>query len=207
MVTAGGTGGPSATFTYTIAVPVSGIAATSGNNQTVAESMAFASPLVVTVTDANGNPVAGITVTFSASNGAVLSTSSATTGTNGQASTTVTAGPAAGTITVTASAPGGLITSFTLTATPPGPSNITFLNGASFQPGIAPGAIAVINGTNLLPGFSGLYNALGIVGPLPTSITTGALAGLSITFNGVAAPIFYASNQNGQEQVAVTGAV
>jgi uncharacterized protein (TIGR03437 family) len=77
------------------------------------------------------------------------------------------------------------------------------LNGASFQPGISPGAIAVITGNGLLPGFTGLYNTAGIVGPLPTSITSGALAGLSITFDGVAAPIYYASSQNGQEQVSV----
>ena len=202
QVTAGGSGGPSATFSYTVSVPISGIQIVSGNSQTVAESTAFPAPLIVQVNNANG-PVAGVTVTFSVSNGAVLSTSSVPTGANGQASTFVTAGPAPGTITVSASAPGGFTTSFSLTAIPPGASNVTFLNGASFQPGISPGAIAVINGTGLLPGFSGLFNTAGIVGPLPTSITTGALAGLSITFNGVAAPIYYASSQNGMEQVAI----
>jgi uncharacterized protein (TIGR03437 family) len=202
QVSVGGTGGPTATFSYTITVPVSGIVVVSGNNQTVAENAAFSAPLVVQVNNANG-PVAGVTVTFAASNGATLSASTATTGTNGQASITVTAGPAAGAITVTASVPGGFTASFSLTAIPPGASNVTFLNGASFQPGISPGSIAVINGMGLLPGFTGLFNTADIVGPLPTSITSGALSGLSITFNGVAAPIYYASSQNGQEQVAV----
>lgn len=202
LVTAGGSGGPSTTFTYTITVPVTGIQPVSGNIQTTQVDTAFTSPLVVQVNNASG-PVAGVTVTFSASNGATLSTYSATTDTNGQASTTVTAGPTPGAITVIANTTGGFSATFSLTAIPAGPSNVTFLNGASFQKGISPGGIAVLEGTNLLPGFSGLYNALDVVGPLPTSFTSGVLQGLSVTFNGVAAPIYYASNQNGQEQVAV----
>ncbi len=196
-------GGISTTFNYTIVVPVAGISVVSGNNQSAMVNTAFTNPVQVKVTDANNNPVAGVTVTFSVSNGATLSTSSATTDANGLASTTVTAGAATGAITVTATATGGFTTSFTLTAIPTGLSGITVVNGASFQPGISPGSIALISGANLLPGFTGLYNAAGIVGPLPTSITTGALSGLSITFNGTAAPIFYASSQNGVQQVAV----
>jgi uncharacterized protein (TIGR03437 family) len=195
-------GGISTTFNYTIVVPVAGIAVASGNNQSAMIDTAFSAPVVVTVTDANGNPVTGVTVTFSVSNGAIVGTSSVPTNASGQASTTVTAGAATGAITVTATS-SGFTTSFTLTAIPTGLSGITVVNGASFQPGISPGSIALISGANLLPGFSGLYNAAGIVGPLPTSITTGALTGLSITFNGTAAPIFYASSQNNQQQVAV----
>ena len=42
------------------------ITATSGTPQTTTVGSAFASPLVVTVTDTHGNPMPGVTVTFTA---------------------------------------------------------------------------------------------------------------------------------------------
>ena len=191
-------GSASATFSFTVSIPATGIHVVSGNNQSAVTSAAFGAPLVVEVVDVNGNPVAGVPVTFAVSSGsATVSNPSATTGTNGQASANVTAGSGAGTITITASAV-GLNASFTLTSNPPGPTNVTFVNGASFQSGISPGAIAIIMGQGLLPGVTGVQTPLNVVGPLPTS-----LAGFSVTFNGVQAPIFYVSNQNGQQQVSI----
>ncbi|KZL20905.1 Ig-like domain-containing protein [Pseudovibrio sp. Ad37] len=59
------------------------VAVTSGNNQSTAISSAFTNPLVVTVTDSGGNPVASETVTFTApATGASLSSVSQTATTN-----------------------------------------------------------------------------------------------------------------------------
>jgi len=75
---------------------------------------------------------------------------------------------------------------------------VTFVNGASFQPGIAPGAIVTINGTGILPGIQGVITPSNIVGPLPQS-----LSGVQIQFNGIPAPIYFISNTNGVESVTV----
>jgi protocatechuate 3,4-dioxygenase beta subunit len=49
-----------------VASAADGIAAGAANGQSTTEGMRFAVPLAVTVTDQNGNPVAGATVTFTA---------------------------------------------------------------------------------------------------------------------------------------------
>jgi len=148
--------------------------------------------------DANGNPVQNASVTFAVTAGsATVGSPTAITGANGQASTTVTAGSSAGNITVTATI-GNFSVSFSLTSQLPGPTNITIVNGASFQPGISPGGVAVIFGNGIAPSVQGLVTANNIFGSLPLT-----LAGVTITFNGTQAPIFYISNSNGQQQVSV----
>jgi hypothetical protein len=73
-------------------------------------------PLVVRVNDQNGDPFQGAMVTFSGSGvDHSLSSTSGTTGTNGEASVTVTAGDEAGTVTVNATVAGAGTVSFTLT--------------------------------------------------------------------------------------------
>ncbi len=194
-------GSVSATFTVTVNIAAAGLQKVSGDAQTALISTAFASPLVVEVVDSKGNPVQGAIVTFAVASGsATLGSASATTGSNGQASTTVTAGTSAGAISVTASAAGGFSVSFSLTSHLPGPSSVTIVNGASFLPGsvISPGGIATIIGTGIAPSLQGMLTADNIVGPLPTT-----LGGVSITFNGTAAPIYYVLNANGQQQVTV----
>jgi uncharacterized protein (TIGR03437 family) len=139
-------------------------------------------------------------VNFQVTSGAAtLSPASATTDSSGQASTTVTAGAAGGAITVSATT-SGFSVSFTLTAQLPGPSNITVVNGASFDPnnGISPGGIATISGTGILTGVQGLISAYNIVGPLPTTFE-----GVTITFNGTPAPIYYVQSANGTDVVTV----
>jgi hypothetical protein len=79
---------------------------------------AFASPLVVVVTDAYGNVEPGVSVTFAApASGATaaLSSSTVVTDGNGRASVTATAGTTIGHYTVTASAAGTSSASFSLT--------------------------------------------------------------------------------------------
>ena len=83
------------------------IVAVSGSNQSTVIGQAFASPLVVQVTDAGGNPVSGATVTFTAPvsvANAILSAATATTGSDGTASVTATANGSAGATAYTISA-------------------------------------------------------------------------------------------------------
>jgi sugar lactone lactonase YvrE len=66
FVASGGSAGPliGPTFLAFSESAAAKIAATSGSGQSATTNTAFASPLVATVTDLAGNPVAGITVTF-----------------------------------------------------------------------------------------------------------------------------------------------
>jgi uncharacterized protein (TIGR03437 family) len=195
LVTAGTA---TASFSYTISIPAAGIQAVSGSGQTAVINTPFGSPLVVKLVDGSGAPVSGVQVTFAVTGGsASLGSATSTTDSSGQASTSITAGGTAGTITVSASA-GALTIFFALISRLPGPTNVSFLNAASFQPGISPGSLAIIGGIGLLPGVQGVVQPTNQVGPMPTS-----LAGFSVTFNGIAAPISYVSNQGGVEQVSV----
>ncbi len=199
-------GNASASFTLTVSNPSAGIQPVSGNTQTTLVGTAFAAPLVVKVVDNQGNGVAGASVTFTLSSGsATIATPTSTTDTNGQASTLVTAGAAAGNIAIVA-ASGNFSTTFTLTSRLAGPQNIVFLNGASFQLQhgcaplgcVAPGEIVTMQGSGFADGVQGVVSGLTILGPLPTT-----LAGVTITFNGVAAPIFYVANVNGVESMTI----
>ncbi|HWU53178.1 MAG TPA: Ig-like domain-containing protein [Tahibacter sp.] len=89
----------------------------SGAAQSTAINTAFAAPLTVRVIDANGQPVSGVPVNFSApasGASATFSASSAVSGTDGRASITARANGQAGSFSVKASV-GGIQTSFALT--------------------------------------------------------------------------------------------
>ena len=88
----------------------------SGDNQTGTVGTALANPFVVKVTDANGDPVAGVAVTFAvtAGSGAVTATQ-VDTDAQGLASSTLTLGPNPGVNTVTA-ATDSLAVTFNATA-------------------------------------------------------------------------------------------
>jgi hypothetical protein len=116
--------------------PPTSISATSGAPQSAAINMSFPAPLVVTVRDASGNLVNGVTVTFTppgsgASGSFAGGANTATTNTSGVAtSATFTANGMPGSYTVTASAVGITGTaSFSLTNTPESPANITATSG------------------------------------------------------------------------------
>lgn len=193
-------GAASATFNLTVNIPAAGLQKVSGDQQTALLGTAFALPLTVEVVDANGNGVNAVQVNFQVTSGvATLGSAGAITTSSGQAFTTVTAGNTVGPIVVTATS-GSFSTSFTLTARPPGPYNITIVNGASFDPntGISPGGIATIRGMGILPGVTGLLPAANSSGQLPTTFS-----GVTITFNGTAAPIYYVEDTNGADQVSV----
>ena len=104
-----------AAFSLTnVSGPPAAIAATSGTPQTATVSTAFTDPLVATVTDSDGNPVSGASVTFKApSSGASgafangTNTETDTTDANGDAtSSTFTANATSGGYTVTATVTG-----------------------------------------------------------------------------------------------------
>ncbi len=80
-------------------------------------------------------------------------------------------------------------------AAPPALTSAGVVNAASFAPGLTPGSIVSVFGTNL-SSVDGILNATGV--PLPTE-----LAGTSVSFNGVRAPILTVANRNGQGQVNV----
>lgn len=95
------------------------IAELDGNSQQGLAASTLSAPLRVVVTDASGQPVAGVTVSWSVSagGGSVMPASSTSDG-SGVAATTFTLGPVAGVQTVTAAASGlaGSPVSFTETA-------------------------------------------------------------------------------------------
>lgn len=68
------------------------------------------------------------------------------------------------------------------------------VNAASFLPGITPGGLATVFGTNLSD-ITGTVSANS--DPFPN-----VLANVSITVNGIAAPIFSISYANGQDQIS-----
>jgi hypothetical protein len=106
-------------FSATAAAPQAAkLVLVSGNGQTGSPGQPLSAPLVVKVTDAGGNPVSGISVTFAiTAGGGTLNP--VTTGTNAQglASTTLTLGPNDGTNTASASSSSLTGSPLTFTAT------------------------------------------------------------------------------------------
>jgi hypothetical protein len=95
----------------------------SGNNQSGQVGTRLGADLVVVVQDADGNPVSGVTVTWTvASGGGSVAPASVTTGANGQASAEWTLGPQVGGQKVRASAGGAGQVDFDATATAGAPS-------------------------------------------------------------------------------------
>jgi hypothetical protein len=115
------------------ALPASanGLSIVSGDNQSAPAGSALPAPLIVKVTDAFGNPVSGVTITWATASGGSLSASTTQTGDDGQTSVQVTLGTTAGAQTVTASAEGlaGSPLTFNLTATPGNASGISIVSG------------------------------------------------------------------------------
>ena len=184
-------------FDANVNVVVSKVSVVSGDNQSAFINAPFVSPMIVSVTDQQGVPVANQSVSFSASNGATVSPDTGTTATDGTAATRVTAGPNAGTIVVTATA-SGFQAAFTLTVKLPGPqiTSTSFQNAASGLLGLTPCGLGVIVGSNIAPGVQGTIAPTGF-GPNPTSL--GPVQSLNI--GGFAAPLTSVSNINGVEKV------
>lgn len=186
-----------ATFTLTSQPVLSGMTIVSGNNQTTTINTAF-SPLTVQVNDVNNNPIPGIPVAFTVTSGNVsINPTTAVTNSQGQASTTATAAQTAGVSTVTASYASASAV-FTLTSIPLGPQITAgnFQNAASFQSGLVPCGLATATGSGIAPGITGTVSGASFFGPLPYTLN-----GLSLTVNGIPAPLYQLSNTNGKQQV------
>ena len=185
--------------TATVNITISGLNKISGDGQTAFINSQFGQPLVVQVNQATNQPVSSAAVTFTVTSGsATVSPSTVLTDANGNASAIVTAGGTPGPITVTANS-GNLTQTFSLTANPPGPTNFSYSNGASFAANfISPGSIVTINAQGLLSG--NVQGVLGgtLVGALPYTV-----AGVSVVIDNIPAPIFNVSNLNGTQAVTV----
>ena len=103
------------------------LAMAGGNSQSAPAGQALANPIGVRVTDDNGDPVADVTVEWSAADGGSVSASSVSTDDDGRASVTWTLGPAAGSQTATAAVDGldGSPVQFTATAVETGEITLT----------------------------------------------------------------------------------
>ena len=170
---------------------------------------AFAKPLAVLVTDANGTPVPSTTVTYTAvpSGGgasATLGSGSATTNASGIASLNATANATAGTYTVNATVSGvGSPATFTLTNVGP-PASITYVNGGSSTDPQR----AVINTQYAAPLLAVVKDAAG--NPIPGITVTYAApaSGASATLsNGTSsgATITTTTDASGMSSVTATG--
>lgn len=129
-------GALTAAISSSVTVSPTGIASIlddTGSKQSAAAGSVFAAPLVARVQDALGNPLSGITVTFTApATGARVtwagaSTTTAVSDSSGRATAAApTAGTIAGTFDVTAAA-GGFTTAFAETVTPASPTKLVFV--------------------------------------------------------------------------------
>jgi len=171
--------------------PVSGVQLTKvgGDGQAVAPTQTTQIPLAVRVTDSSGKPLANTRVSFAVVQGSanVVAPAQILTDATGMAQANISMGAATGPVTVTASAL-GMPVSFSLTSAGAVPA--TVVSSISLVPlafndttTLAPGAPASIYGTNL----SSSAQSAG-TNPLALSLN-----GVSVTFNGVPAPLYVVS--------------
>ncbi|HYC33184.1 MAG TPA: Ig-like domain-containing protein [Gemmatimonadales bacterium] len=106
------------------------IAILSGDGQSAAAGTTLPGPLRVKITDANGNPVENVSVTWAAVGGGSISSTTTGSDAQGIAQVTRTLGPTPGTYTTTASVNGlnGSPVQFTSTATVGAPARLVFLS-------------------------------------------------------------------------------
>src|SRR5262245_1913985 len=120
------------TFTATaLSSSANGLTLVSGDAQTGVAGTALPESLVVSATDAFGNPVAGVTVAWAAVGGGSVSAGETTTDAQGLAAVARTLGPTAGAQSATASATGlaGSPVTFAHTATSGSASGVQPLSG------------------------------------------------------------------------------
>lgn len=200
-------GTKSVLFTLTSTIDVNGMTKVSGDNQTVVLNQAF-QPLVVRLTAAGTPGLSGMSVAFNVTGGVAEPTSiSATTDASGQASASFSASSTPGQVTIVASY-GAFTQTFTLNVRIPGPvlTPSSFMNGASFEPGVPFGAVIAIKGEGLTTGIAVADGSCLSGSPdgflergLPTT-----LGGMQIQFGDRLAPIFaICKNADGSEQVNV----
>ena len=130
----GGSGAATASATFAlnaVSENANGITAVSGLDQSGPVGSMLASPLVVQVADAFGNPIPDVVVTWSVEGGGSVSNSTTPTDQSGQASVQRTLGPAAGTQRTLATVDGlaGSPVAFVHTATAGAASGVSIVSG------------------------------------------------------------------------------
>jgi len=128
-----GTREPTTTFTImAFAENADGMSAISGDEQIAPAGSALPQPLVIQVTDAFGNPISGVPITWTAPEGGSVSETSNLTDGDGRASVVRTLGPTAGIQTTVATSEQGLAGSpvtFTSTATAGSAAGLSIVSG------------------------------------------------------------------------------
>ena len=176
--------------------PASILTIAGGNNQTNLAASALPNPLSVTVTDAAGNPVGGIAVTWAVSSGAgSLAAASSLTNGAGIATDSWTLGPLTGVQTVSATAAGltGSPATFSATATSGTATHVVFssrpgnaIAGANLSPSIVISALD--SAGNVATTFSGPVSVTFAANPggatLNGTTTVNAVAGIA-SFGGI----------------------
>ena len=114
-----------------LASSANGLALVSGDEQVAPAGAVLADPLVVGVTDEFGNPIEGVTITWTAEGGGSVSDATTTTDAGGLSSVTRTLGPAAGIQTTLATSEGlaGSPVVFTHTVTAGSASGVQIISG------------------------------------------------------------------------------
>jgi uncharacterized protein (TIGR03437 family) len=195
------TGNTSVQYTFTVNVNtiVTALQVVSGSGQEAVEGAPFTAPLIVQVND-NALLVQGATVNYAVTSGsATLSAPTSGTNAEGQAQVTATAGATPGPVVITASVVSGTTTytqTFDLTVLPP--LGVTaVVNAAGFDQSplaASPCSLVTIYGTGLATGLQGLV--------LPFIAPQYQVAGVSVQFGGVPAPILYVANFNGVQSLS-----
>jgi hypothetical protein len=177
-VTAGVLGYTSATFTET-AGTVLALSSTGGNNQSGAPGTTL--PVILTARAlSNGNPVSGVSVTFSGTG--TFSTPTSTTNSDGLVSSFYTLPTTAGTYTVTASATNYTAATFTETATSVLALTATGGNNQSGAPGSTLPTILTVRAMNNGNPVSGVSVTFSGTGTFSTPTTTTNSEGLASSF-------------------------
>uniref|UniRef100_Q021V3 Ig domain protein, group 1 domain protein n=1 Tax=Solibacter usitatus (strain Ellin6076) TaxID=234267 RepID=Q021V3_SOLUE len=200
------------TFKISAGTPTS-VAATGGTPQSAVVQTVFGVPLQVTVTDTSGNPISGVTVTFTApATGASgsfggQSTISAATDAQGNATAVITANGNPGSYGVTASSTavtGSAV--FALTNLPPAASALAFVQ----QPGNTPAgqAIAPPITVQVVDSSGHAVSVSGVPIVMSLATGTGALSGGLVQLtaaNGIATFGDLRISQTGSKQLRATG--
>jgi PKD repeat protein len=127
-----GSPGPTTNFTSIgLSENANGIIALSGDDQTAPAGTALSQPLVIQVSDAFGNPIAGVPISWAAEGGGSVSEAFNQTDADGRASVQRTLGPTAGIQTTMATSEGlaGSPVTFTHTATAGSAAGLSIVSG------------------------------------------------------------------------------
>ncbi|HXL07743.1 MAG TPA: Ig-like domain-containing protein, partial [Gemmatimonadales bacterium] len=200
-LTAAATGlaGSPVTFTATgTAGPAASLAKFSGDNQVGQVGTTLATPHTVLVTDAHGNPVNNVTITWAAaSGGGSVNPTSSVTDAAGHASTTRTLGPTPGQQTTTASATGLTPVTFIVQAQVGGATQMAISGGQQQTDTVGhtlpvPLSVRVADAlNNSVPGVTISWSVLdggGSVNPLTSTTNTSGIASTNWTLGTAMTP-------------------